>query len=100
MALLAERLAADEALQWGLIDRVVDDAELAATAEALVMRLAAGPTQAYAAIKQAINAGVLGGLPAALDREATLQGQRAASADFAEGTAAFLERRPARFTGR
>ena len=100
LALLAERLPAAEAVNWGLADRVVPDAELAAVTEALAVRLAAGPTLSYAATKKAINAAVLGGLEAALDLEAGLQGQLAHSDDFAEGAAAFSAKRPPRFTGR
>jgi 2-(1,2-epoxy-1,2-dihydrophenyl)acetyl-CoA isomerase len=100
LALLAERLPAAEAVSWGLADRMVPDAELASVTEALAVRLAAGPTLSYAATKQAINAAVLGGLEAALDLEAGLQGELAATADFAEGAAAFSDKRRPQFQGR
>ncbi|MFG2043656.1 enoyl-CoA hydratase/isomerase family protein [Dactylosporangium sp. NPDC048998] len=100
LALLAERLPAREAVGWGLADRVVPDAELRGTAEELALRLAAGPTLAYAATKEAINRSTLGGLAGALDTEARLQGALATSEDFLEGQAAFGEKRPPRFTGR
>jgi enoyl-CoA hydratase/carnithine racemase len=98
--MLAERVPAAQAVDWGMADRLVPDAELRSVADELVLRLAAGPTLSYAATKQAINGTAFSGLPAALEREARLQGQLAASADFAEGTAAFMQKRPPRFAGR
>ena len=100
MALLAERLPARQAVEWGLADRVVPDAELAAVADALALRLADGPTRSYAATKEAINRSTLAGLPEALDTEARLQGGLAMTADFLEGTAAFAQKRRPRFKGR
>lgn len=100
LALLAERLPAKEAVAWGLADRVVPDAELPKVTEELAVRLAQGPTRAYAATKEAINRSTLAGLRDALDTEATLQGRLVWTEDFREGTAAFGERRPPRFTGR
>jgi 2-(1,2-epoxy-1,2-dihydrophenyl)acetyl-CoA isomerase len=99
MALLAERVPAAEALSWGLIDRVAAPEELAEVTEALALRLAAGPTRSYAAIKRAINASALAGLPAQLALEGELQGELARSDDFAEGVAAFTAKRPAAFKG-
>jgi enoyl-CoA hydratase/carnithine racemase len=100
MALLAEQLPAAQALAWGLADRVVPDAELMEVAEALAIRLAAGPTQSYAAIKQAVNEASLHRLPEQLELEATLQGALVRTGDFAEGAAAFGSKRAPRFTGR
>jgi enoyl-CoA hydratase/carnithine racemase len=100
LALLAERLPAAEAVSWGLADRVVPAADLPQITEELALRLANGPTRAYAATKQAINRSTLSGLQDALETEARLQGEQARTEDFLEGTAAFLARRPPRFTGR
>jgi 2-(1,2-epoxy-1,2-dihydrophenyl)acetyl-CoA isomerase len=99
LALLAERLPANEALQWGLVDRVVPDEALAGEAEALAVRLAAGPTRAYAAAKRALNASMLAGLAEQLELETELQSELAVSADHQEGVAAFAEKRPPRFRG-
>ncbi|MDQ7909072.1 enoyl-CoA hydratase-related protein [Phytohabitans sp. ZYX-F-186] len=100
LALLAERLPAREALGWGLADRVIPDADLRATAEDLALRLATGPTRAFAATKEAINRSMLGGLADALETEASLQGGLVRSADFLEGTAAFTAKRSPKFAGR
>lgn len=100
MALLAERLPAPTAFEWGLVSHVVADDALDATVADLVAKLAAGPTGSYARTKAAVRAAALGQLQDALIRERTGQGELVATADFAEGVAAFRERRPARFTGR
>jgi 2-(1,2-epoxy-1,2-dihydrophenyl)acetyl-CoA isomerase len=98
-SLLATDIDAETALAWGLVWQVVDDAALAETAMALARRLAAGPTGAYAAIKQAFNASAGNSLSEQLGLEAALQRGRGGSADFAEGVAAFREKRAAVFTG-
>jgi 2-(1,2-epoxy-1,2-dihydrophenyl)acetyl-CoA isomerase len=100
LALLAEPLPAAQAEAWGLIWRAVDDSALAAESEALCAKLAAGPTGAYALIKQAFAASAGNTLIAQLDLEARLQGEAGRGADFAEGVRAFLDKRPAVFPGR
>jgi 2-(1,2-epoxy-1,2-dihydrophenyl)acetyl-CoA isomerase len=99
MSLLGDRVPAAQAHAWGLVDRVVPDDAFAAEADALAGRLAAGPTRAYAAVKEQLNARVYAGLEAQLELEADLQQRMAASGDFREGVAAFLEKRGAKFAG-
>jgi 2-(1,2-epoxy-1,2-dihydrophenyl)acetyl-CoA isomerase len=99
LALLGERLSAPQALDWGLINHVAADDELLPRAEELTMRLAAGPTRAYAGAKQALNAWLYGRTDEQLELEAQLQRQMAASDDFAEGVAAFAAKRSPNFTG-
>ena len=99
MSMLGDRIPAEQALAWGLINRVVDDELLAADVGALIDRLAAGPTRSYAGTKRQINARAYAGIEGQLDLEAEIQQEQAATADFAEGVMAFVEKRPAAFTG-
>jgi 2-(1,2-epoxy-1,2-dihydrophenyl)acetyl-CoA isomerase len=99
LAYLGERLSAAQALAWGLVNRVVPDGELESTAGALAARLAAGPPGSYATIKQTINDHLYPRLEQQIDEEAVLQQERADSADFMEGALAFMQKRPASFTG-
>ncbi|HEY2441962.1 MAG TPA: enoyl-CoA hydratase-related protein [Streptosporangiaceae bacterium] len=99
LALLGEPLPAGRALDWGLINRVWPDAEFAARADELLSRLADGPTGSYAGTKRQLNQWLYQQMDAQLEFEAGIQQEMAASGDFAEGIAAFLEKRPARFGG-
>jgi 2-(1,2-epoxy-1,2-dihydrophenyl)acetyl-CoA isomerase len=99
MAMLGERLDAPKALEWGLINRVWPDDEFAAQADALLDRLAAGATRSYAGTKRQLNRWVYEQMQGQLEFEAGIQQEMAASGDFAEGIAAFLDKRPPRFTG-
>ncbi len=99
MAYLGERVGAEQAERWNLVNRVVDDDELEATVAALAARLAAGPPGSYATIKRTINERAYAGFAALLELEATLQQERASSKDFQEGVLAFLQKRPPVFTG-
>ena len=100
LSLLAEPLSAEQAATWGLIWRCVDDEALMAEARALAQRLAAGPTRAYALIKQALNASPSNTLEQQLALEAKLQREAGRTADFHEGVKAFLEKRAPRYQGR
>ena len=100
MALLGERVPAAQALEWGLVNWVHPDGMLLDEADKLVSRLAAGPTRSYAASKQALNKFIYGDLDAQLELEAELQHQLGRTADFAEGVAAFVEKRGPDFKGR
>jgi 2-(1,2-epoxy-1,2-dihydrophenyl)acetyl-CoA isomerase len=94
------KVGAEEAAARGLVSRVVPDTELAGEAAALAADLAARPTRAIALTKRLIDEGWARTLVDQLEHEALLQVEAAASADFAEGVAAFREKRPPRFQGR
>jgi 2-(1,2-epoxy-1,2-dihydrophenyl)acetyl-CoA isomerase len=97
MALLGEPVSAPQAEAWGLIWRSVPDDELRPEAERIAAHLATQPAQAIALTKSALNAAGGNTLDQQLDLERDLQRRCGASADFREGTQAFLEKRPARF---
>jgi 2-(1,2-epoxy-1,2-dihydrophenyl)acetyl-CoA isomerase len=99
MALLAERIPSAQALAWGMVNRVVSDADLLHATSALAAKLASGAPGSYSAIKQTVNQSAWPALADLLDLEAVLQQERASSADFMEGVSAFLQKRPAHFTG-
>jgi 2-(1,2-epoxy-1,2-dihydrophenyl)acetyl-CoA isomerase len=99
IALLNAPIPAAEALAIGLVGRVVPAGDLAATAREIAAKLAAGAPRAIALTKRALNAAWDRGLDAALDYEAHLQDLAGRTADHAEGIAAFMDKRPPRFTG-
>ncbi|MDQ6657027.1 MAG: enoyl-CoA hydratase-related protein, partial [Actinomycetota bacterium] len=100
LILLDEPMDADTALEWGAVDLVVDDATLAARTAEVAARLAAGPTAAYGWIKASLAQAASGDLAAALEFENRAQQACFRSADHSEALAAFVEKRPAVFTGR
>jgi 2-(1,2-epoxy-1,2-dihydrophenyl)acetyl-CoA isomerase len=99
LALLNEPLAAADAERFGLVARVVPADRLVTEAQAVAARLAEGPPRAIALTKRALDLGWDADLETQLETEADFQGEAGATADHAEGIAAFLERRPPRFTG-
>jgi 2-(1,2-epoxy-1,2-dihydrophenyl)acetyl-CoA isomerase len=100
MAMLGERVPAEQALEWGLVNRVAADDAFDAEVDALAERLATGPTRSYAGTKRQLNAWVYERMAGQLELEAQIQQEMAASGDFTEGVGAFLERRSAEFRGR
>ena len=100
MAMLGEPVTAAQAAAWGLVWRTLPDDDLLPEAERLATHLATQPTHAIALMKQALNASAGNSWDAQLDLERDLQRQAGGTPDFREGVAAFLEKRPAIFTGR
>ena len=99
-ALFAEPVTARDAADWGMIWQAVPDDAFAATVAARARQLADGPTAGHRLIKQALRASLGNALPDQLALEARLQAEAAATADFREGVAAFLAKRPPRYEGR
>jgi 2-(1,2-epoxy-1,2-dihydrophenyl)acetyl-CoA isomerase len=100
LALLGDPLTAADAASWGLIWSCVDDAALTAQAEALAVRLATGPTQAFQRIKAIFNVEPPRTLGEQLALEATAQAELGDTDDFSEGVQAFRSKRAPKFTGR
>jgi len=99
MAMLGERVPARQALEWGLINRCVDDAALMPTALALAEELASGPAS-LGLTRQLIWGSLDAGWSEQLHREAAAQSKAGRTEDFGEGVAAFLQKRKAEFKGR
>lgn len=99
MALLGERIPAQQALDWGLINRVVEPESLPKESLDLATRLAAGPTKSYAGSKRALNRMLYGDLNGQLELEADIQHELFRTNDVREGVTAFVEKREPSFTG-
>lgn len=100
MAILADKISAEQAMQFGMVWQVLPDDELRPAAVAMAQRLATMPTRAFAFIKEALNQSLRNDLSRQLEVEATLQSRAGKTEDFQEGVAAFLGKRKADFKGR
>ena len=100
LAMLGDKLSAEDAERWGLIWRAIDDAAFAAEVDALARRLADAPTCALAEIKDALRASAHHSLDEQLDLERDVQRALGATADYREGVAAFTAKRAPQFRGR
>lgn len=100
LAMLADKLPAEKAAEWGLIWQAVDDGELTATVNKLAAQLAAMPTKALVRTRQAMHAAPMHTLEQQLSMEGGFMRELGWSPDYAEGVAAFMEKRPPQFTGR
>jgi len=100
LSLLAEKLPAEKALEWGLINRVSDDAALMDDALALAERLANGPTAALALARRLYWESPHNSFEVQVDRERISQEAARKTEDFIEGVSAFLQKRPAAFKGK
>ena len=100
LAFFGDRVSAEQAAEWGLIWKCVDDGEFVATTDAMAAQLADAPTAGLAAIKRALYASSGNTLEQQLDVERDAQRALGNSSDYREGVAAFLEKRAPRFSGR
>jgi 2-(1,2-epoxy-1,2-dihydrophenyl)acetyl-CoA isomerase len=100
MLMLAEPVAAQQALEMGLVSAVVPADDLGSVVDALATKLAAGPTVAYAAIKDTVAFASSHSLAESLEREAEAQAKCGATLDHASAVHAFLNKQPAAFVGR
>ena len=100
MMMLGDKVPAKTALEWGMIHKVVADDDLLETATALAQGLADGPTVALSGIRSLMRATTHNSFGEQLQAEAMSQRKASQSADCVEGVTAFIEKRPAKFTGR
>ncbi|MEP6944255.1 MAG: 2-(1,2-epoxy-1,2-dihydrophenyl)acetyl-CoA isomerase PaaG [Betaproteobacteria bacterium] len=100
LALLGDKLSAEQAEQWGLIWKCVDDAELMPTVDRMLGQFATAPTRGLAETKRALQLAAANTLHAQLDVERDAQRELGRSDDYREGVAAFSAKRAPSFTGR
>lgn len=100
LLLTNRRLSADEAMDWGLVNKVVPDTDLMNQAETLARSLAGGPTLAFGSVKKLLNESFSGTLETQMELEARAIAQMATTTDGREGIAAFVEKRRPNFIGR
>lgn len=99
LALLADKISAEQAAEWGLIWQCVEDDKFAETVQALLMRLAAAPCKALVRIRQAMHSSINHSLEQQLNMEADFMRELGSSPDYIEGVSAFLEKRVPEFNG-
>ncbi len=100
LALTGEPIGAEQAAEWGMIWKAVEDERLDAEVDALAARFAAGPTLGLARIKKMIRESWSHSLDAELDRQRDAMRELGFSQDYREGVAAFMEKRPPKFSGK
>lgn len=100
LALTNRMLSAQEAMEWGIVTKVVPDANLQAEADALAAQLATGAPGAFGGVKRLLHSGWSETLETQMELETQIIAARAHTADGREGIAAFIEKRAAKFTGK
>ncbi len=100
LAMLGDKVSAEQAAAWGMIWQAADDSAFAETVEKLLAHLASAPTKGLVAMRRAIHASAANSLESQLDLERDLQRELGFGEDYREGVAAFVEKRAPRFTGR
>ena len=100
LTLTNRMFSAQEALQWGLVTRVLPDNELLVQARAIAVQLAAGPTRAYGISKRLLHSGWMETLETQMENESQAIANSARTLDAREGITAFLEKRPPKYKGK